>query len=424
MRLILIFAALLGIIGFGAWKVSTVFDQSKKTESDSGGVFSSPDSPAPVGSSPRPASEIERLKSQLGEEERKRALALNELQKVSQDKTAEIEKQKIEAEQKKKEIEKLEADLAKKQAVHLQSLPFLNRPVPDLSALSSGENVNPDSFNIIVDKTSNAWIVQGNDEFIESMRSFVERLDVKSQILDLDFLLVAVRESKLREMGLQGLMREGANFLDSVDLEFDKFGLSLGLSDVRLDFNFGRKNDDVSVVSLPVVRAFTGVPFVFKNVEEVPVSTVSRQDGIETTSYDFKEVGLMFSGEVNVVGQKLHLALNGENGSFAQSRLPDALIPPIFRKSSFQTQSFVTWNSWTVMAGMIVERSSVVRGLLSKKKESSRDLLLVFVRPRFQLKPIPRAIPVGFDAVDDPQKHPLTNRDSLDLLPTKIQIQK
>lgn len=428
MRIIIIILVLVGAIGFGAYKTFQMFSPQYQTERrhermvDAGLEIPEPPESGELekreavhsgqsSSTPSPVEvkkdETAQLKAQLD--------AISKT--VSEYKRTEDE-QNARLQHAEEEKQRLQAQLDKKNEVMTFAVPFLNRPVLPLSALSSSEAINTDSFNIIVDKLSNSWIVKGNQEFIDSTVELVKRLDQSPQTLDLDFLVVAINEEKIRRLGLTGMFQDGASYLNSIDLTFDTFGLNLALGNTNLTLDFQHTDEETFVVTLPVERVTTGAQFEFGNVDRIPIQTLTVSDGISQSGFDYKSVGLTFKGQLNKVSERYYLELDHSVGSVVGEYTSSA--PPVFRESSSRSQAFVELNMWSVMSGMMVERSTWSRGILSRKKSNTRDLVLVFVRPRDQLRAIPKAIPCLPDADVHPLLPPL--EDSFPSLDGYIEV--
>ncbi|GAA5477379.1 hypothetical protein Hhel01_00863 [Haloferula helveola] len=186
---------------------------------------------------------------------------------------------------------------------------------------------------------------------------------------------------------------DGANWLNSFDLGFSTAGLNLALDSVRVTIEAENLRDSVSVVSMPTVRTVTGENFSFGNVDQVPIASCTITDQSETVTFTYRDVGLQFSGIVSVIGERYFMNLEQSQGTIVGDGDPEQA--PRFREATSKNTLTLALDSWAVVSGLIVDRKQWRRGLLSKREEQLRDLVLVLVRPRTYLsnRP-PRAVPV------------------------------
>ena len=253
---------------------------------------------------------------------------------------------------------------------------FLNRIAPAPPVLRDGES---DNSQIILDPESNSWRWIANEIDTAIFQNLASTIDVPSTELDLDFVLLAVAEDGVKELGLTGLFRDGSSFRTLFDLGFSTSGLTLGFDGISTTINFRNLSTHSRVVSAPFVRAVSGRPFRFESVEEFPIPQTTVVDNVTRQSFEYRSIGLTFNGTVHALNSELRLNLVVETGSVTDSEFETA---PVFRNNTANVSGKLAWSRWSLIGGLRVDSGSTRKGIFSRSRESSSDLLLVFVRPR------------------------------------------
>gem|GEM_PF-6827047 len=302
----------------------------------------------------------------------------------------------------------LEREKLEKRKTELRSggYRFFNRAVPVPPNASRSQNAES---QIIQDSQSNSWRWIATEVQSEVFTQLASSLDVSGTEMDLDFVLLAVSEDGVNELGLTGLFRDGASFRTLGDLGFSTAGLSLGFKGVQLDFSAEKLLAHSRVVSAPFVRVLSGQEFRFESVDEVPVESTVVSDGISQTSFQFRRVGLRFNGTASAIASRASFELNVESGSVGDAGTNGV---PSFRTDSSSVSGFLEWARWSLVAGLVVDSETERKGFLSRSSQSTSDLLLVFVRPRLNFPsetppPLPSSpVGIGLKWADDPMLLP------------------
>lgn len=276
---------------------------------------------------------------------------------------------------------------------------FKNRPVPPApfgratSSLGSGKDT--DGLELSVDLGSNSWIMRGPPQSVNQLEKIAQYLDVTQTEIDLDFLLCAVSESWLRAAGITAAYQDGASWLSAFSLGHEGSTLRLESNGLAVDLSLEDSNSSARLVSAPVVRCVTGEPWEFSADQQVPVESVQRSEGIVSTSFQYQQVGLGFSGVLQKAGptNSFRLALTQRNGSADEPKTETS--PPSLRTQTLRTSLVVEIGRWSCVGGVGSWKTTKKRRLLGFSESEEQDLLLIFVRPRDSLQVAPRAFPVG-----------------------------
>ncbi|BCU78891.1 hypothetical protein [Luteolibacter sp. LG18] len=272
---------------------------------------------------------------------------------------------------------------------------FQNRDVPPAPfdrANTIGARPDDRGVEISVDHGSNSWLIRGPVIYVEQVMSIAKGLDIVQDQLDVDFLLIALSEDYVRSWGLSVLMRDGASYLSAFQLEPSGLSLTLSHDAFSLTFSAEDSTGSVRVVSAPVVRAVTGEKWEFSADTQVPVPTLQRSEGVVSTAFEYRKVGLGLSGTLNKApGGKYRAHIEQRNGTVDLAP-KDASTPPQLREQVLKTSAVLEPGRWSCIGGVRSWRVEQEKGFFGKTDKETQELLLVFARPRFQLAPVPRAM--------------------------------
>jgi len=306
---------------------------------------------------------------------------------------------------------------------------FKNRPVPaaPFGRNSAGVGGGPDQngLELSLDIGSNSWIMRGPPMEVQEIARIAEFLDQTQDEVDLDFLLVTVSESWLRAFGITAAYQEGASWLPGFTLGEGVSGLRISAGEFSVDLNASVADSSASVYSSPVVRVVTGEKWAFGSDKEIPIASVTRQDGVQQSSFEYRSVGLGFTGTLSKAGPSnaYRLALEQRNGDVDTSATPGPGMPPVIRSQLLQTSLVVEVGKWSCVGGVSSWRKEKKRRLLGVSDSEEQNLLLVFVRARDGLTIPPRAHLVrdGLEHLDPlaPDAWDLGPSDSMLLPPPK-----
>jgi len=273
---------------------------------------------------------------------------------------------------------------------------FLNRDVPGAPFDRVQNNAGkPDEHGveISVDKGANAWVIRGPIVEVEQMMSIAQGLDLEQDQLDLDFVLVALSEDYVRSWGVTALFKDGASYLSAFNLDVSGLSLTLSHGASSITFNAQDSNTFARVVSSPVVRAVTGEKWEFSADTQVPVPTLQRSEGVVSTAYEYRKVGLGLSGTIARAPRgQYRMHLEQRNGT-VDTPGKDSTVPPQLREQVLQTSAVLDVARWSCVGGVRSWQSETEKGFFGKSVKETQELLLVFCRPRFQLEAVPRALP-------------------------------
>ncbi|RYD45848.1 MAG: hypothetical protein EOP83_30605, partial [Verrucomicrobiaceae bacterium] len=164
---------------------------------------------------------------------------------------------------------------------------------------------------------------------------------------------------------------------------------------VAIDATLGESSAAVRLVSSPVVRTMTGEKWAFSTDTQVPVQVLQRGDGVVSTSYEYRDVGLGLDGIVRRMGDREYkLEIVQRNGS-VDTQAGATGTPPQLREQVLRTSVMLGLAEWSCVGGVRSWRVEKRKRLLGSEEKEEQDLLLVFCRPRVSLGHIPRAWPVG-----------------------------
>lgn len=278
---------------------------------------------------------------------------------------------------------------------------FKNRPVPPppfgRNSSSVGGGKDEKGLELSVDVGANAWIMRGPPTEVQDVGRIAAVLDVVQDELDLDFLLVTVSETWLRSFGVSAAYQEGAAWLPSFTLANGTGGLRIASNGFAVDLTASIADSSASVYSSPVIRCVTGEKWSFGADREIPIESTLRQDGQTQSSYEFRSVGLGFTGSVTKAGPKnaYRLQVEQRNGDVESSSGVEHGPPPVIRSQILQTSLVVEVGRWSCVGGVSSWRKEKKKRLLGVSDSEEQNLLLVFVRARDALSVAPTAYPVG-----------------------------
>lgn len=273
---------------------------------------------------------------------------------------------------------------------------FANRTAPPAPFAMSVSTDKQSSVS--VDPGANAWVMRGSPSEVEMLKAMAKALDVASEEIDLDFVLVAVSEQWLDSIGLSVLFNEGASYLSAFSLDGSGGSLRLSSGNVAVSLTYQDASESVALVAAPVVRCMTGDPFSFSNDTELPVPSLARSEGVVTSGVDYRSVGLGITGTVRALpGGSYRLVLEQRNGTIGKTVAVGGADVPQAQTQTLKTSVVVERDRWSCAGGVRTSRTITRKRLLGKSEEQTEDLLLVFVRARSSLELTPRAFPVDME---------------------------
>lgn len=266
-----------------------------------------------------------------------------------------------------------------------------------------------DGVGIALDDATNTWIIEVDESQAPHIRKVVEMLDIAPDELDLDFVLLAVSEKWLRSIGVDVTFQEGASYLSSVGIFDTSGGLRFASGSLRIDISGESSNEHVSVYRTPVVRILEGEQWKISEVIETPIPVTQTVDGVATTTVQYTSLGLELLGKCSKGTRGWRLDLEQSNGTKGADVNLNSFTVPERRTQSLKTAVYLEPNKWTVCGGVRNIESTTKSGLLFKRKGFSRDLILIFCRPRTSLRKVYKALP--------PFSKPGSVRDTDSILP-------
>lgn len=280
--------------------------------------------------------------------------------------------------------------LNKKKEEIMGAYTFIERVVPPFNETMTAQS----GTKVLVDDASNSWSWIATEEEGKSLVALAKSLDKRVQELDLDFSIVTVSAEHIRAAGLQAVFGPGLAEHTTSSLGFSTLQGSLALGNFNLKFDAQALAARSSVISTPLVRTEVAKPFRFSSAREVPIRTSTVSEGVVRDSIEYREIGLVFSGNTRTIGERLHLELLIENGTIVEDNERD--VPaPTFQTQKATVNGSLEWHRWSLYAALRVDAESIKSGIFSRSNSKNSDLLLVFVRPRFQLYNPPMAKPVN-----------------------------
>jgi hypothetical protein len=276
---------------------------------------------------------------------------------------------------------------------------FMNRAVPESpfnkGVSTTGSAKDERMFQLGVDEVSNAWVMRGPPLEVEQYERMAKALDIPQDEVDLDFLLVSVSEDWLRGYGVSVHFQDGASWASLFGIDAEGSTLRFASHSVAIDAQLGESNAAVRLVSSPVVRTVTGEKWEFSADTKVPVAILARGEGVVSTSYEYRDVGLGLNGLIRKMGDgQYKLDLTQRNGA-VDAQAGAAGQPPQLREQVLKTSIMLGLSEWSCVGGVRSWRVETRKRLLGKEEKEEQELLLVFCRPRMSLGSIPKAWPVG-----------------------------
>ncbi len=277
-----------------------------------------------------------------------------------------------------------------------------NAPTPPFQSTRQGNGRNvEDRLNVAIDEATNAWILQGPVFEVEQFERLAKELDKQQTEVDLDFLLVAVNEDVVRSWGITMQFQEGAGWLSALGVTYSGAQLTLGAGDFSISADLTKADSGVRLVSAPVIRCVTGDPWRFSADQQVPIQVLQRGEGVVSTAYEYRSVGLGLTGTIRRAGDRaFRLELEQRNGTVDTASRPDDGEPPQLREQLLQTSIRVEVGRWACAGGVRTWRTENGKGIFGKRSDEAQELLLVFVRPRMFLGGVRPAIPVASGDVE------------------------
>jgi hypothetical protein len=276
---------------------------------------------------------------------------------------------------------------------------FKNRAVPPppfgRNDSTVGTKADQRGFQMSEDTVANAWVMRGPVSEVQQVEHIAMALDLEQTEMDLDFVLVALSETWVNSYGLSAYFNEGASWLNSFQLDSSGAVLNFGAGDLHFTASLQSNNSDARIVSCPVVRAVTGEPWKFSADTSVPIAQLQRSEGVVSTNYEYREVGLGLEGVIRKAGDdQLRMEIKQRNGSIVDGTAA-AGAPPSLREQVLETVVVVQPQHWSCVGGVRSWKTVVKKHLLGNDREEEQELLLIFCRPRYFLQGVPRAWPVG-----------------------------
>jgi hypothetical protein len=291
--------------------------------------------------------------------------------------------------------------------ISIGSYKFVQRLAPEPPMVLRGETTM--RARCERDTATNSWVWFCTPHQAEQILALARAFDVRQQEMDLEFCLVLVNQDKIRSLGLSVLFNADASWLSALDLTGDSGSLRLSFDNWAVDLQAQHTDAVASVVSVPVIRAIESVPWEYNIDTEVPLPRSDVIQNVVRNSVEYRKIGFGLSGTVNMAGNDVLLALRQRNGSV--STRPNAAGQyPEFGTQDLSTTVRLAWWEWSVLGGIQVERSNVIKGWWSDRVQESSDYLVIFVRPRLTLSAPPKAVPVGSSRKPvelDRREHPL-----------------
>ena len=286
---------------------------------------------------------------------------------------------------------------------------FKNRVAPEAPAFLRDSK----GTGLIVqrEEASNSWVWMGSAVLASQVNDLAAVYDVEQTEMDLEFCLVLINRDKMSEYGLALFYRDQVSWLDALSLQGDAGSLRISSGGWALELDMGNSDAGLTVVSQPVVRCVDGEPWEFTTDSEVPIPRSEIIDGAIRQSIEYRPVGFGLSRAVRILGDVVRLNVEQRNGSIESSAATDVEAPTLSRQT-IATSLNMAWHEWSVLGGIQIDREELRKGLFRHSKSTSRDYLVVFVRPRLSLSAPPRAVPVVRPS----------SRDSHPLLPNKIEF--
>jgi hypothetical protein len=293
--------------------------------------------------------------------------------------------------------------------VSIGSYTFKARIAPEPPMVLRGESTMRARCEL--DAGTNSWVWFCTPHQAEQILALAKAFDVRQHEMDLEFCLVLLNQDKIRSMGLSVLFDSSASWLSALSLEGDSGSLRLSLDRFAIDVDVQHTDAVASVVSVPVIRAFEAVPWEYNIDNEIPLPRSDViHNGVVRNSVEYRKVGFGLSGKVTMAGDDVLLSVKQRNGSVSQ-RPSSVGQYPEFGTQDLSTTVRLAWWEWSVLGGIQVEKSSIIKGRFwSDKVQQSSDYLVIFVRPRLALSAPPKAVPVGSSrkpAETDRKEHPL-----------------
>lgn len=277
---------------------------------------------------------------------------------------------------------------------------FKNRTVPPLPfgqrQNMSGPEENDDGVILALDVVSNSWILRGPPYEVASMERVAQQLDIKQDELDLDFLLVAVAEDWVASWGIDAHFKDGASWLSAFNLDSEGASLRFRSGSVAIDLSAERGKSAARLVSSPVIRVMTGEQWEFSADTQIPVPVLQRSEGVVSTAYEYREVGLGLAGVVRQSdGGMYRMHIEQRNGNVEASAKQAAGEPPQIREQVLKSMVGLELSKWSCVGGVRSWRTETKKRLFGSEDREEQDLLLIFCRPRRGLGGEPQAWQAG-----------------------------
>ena len=278
---------------------------------------------------------------------------------------------------------------------------FRNRQVPAgavfaaaITTAGGGPDVSPAAIS--VDPASNAVIIKAAGLDAASIYNVCVALDVESSECYCDSWMVFVEGSNVENFE----MEIGYNPASGVALSASSegFGVAMPAGAFELKFSMLKSNGLLEVLDRPQIRLCSGEVAEVLTGQDVPVPTVTFQNGISTTGIEFKRVGLSFSVEPLFLPQnRVRLSCKAENGLLgAMVKVGAAEVPTISRQSVKGTAT-LGFDEAILLGGLETVRKEKRFGLLGEKEQVRTGRLYVGLVLR---SGVPRAWPVPAGNVD------------------------
>lgn len=335
--------------------------------------------------------------SQKGEKAKVHAQALKEETKAAQ--TAELPGQASEMATRQLDAKAQTLGVAPIDEVTIGNYQFVNRVAPEPPSFLRSENTR---LLVERDPVNNAWAWMGSKILTFKILELAKMYDRTQAEMDLEFVLVLLSTSKLRDRGVSLFFDDRALWMNALTLDGDSGSLRITSSGVSMDLSLQNSNGAVSVLSQPVIRVMDSDPWEFATDTEVPVPASDVVDGVVRQTVDYRTIGFGLKGTVRCVGKSVIMQIEQRNGSVVTKPAGTSSLPE-FSNQRISTSLQLAWWEWSVLGGIQVDKEEMTRGIFRDKVQSSSDYLVIFVRPRLALSPPLRAVPV----LSDDDVHPL-----------------
>jgi general secretion pathway protein D len=165
---------------------------------------------------------------------------------------------------------------------------------------SNTKSAGNENISIVVDERSNSLIVNASGKDYRGLLPLIERMDVSPKQVMLEVMIVEVTLKNQFEQGVEFFLKENNFSLGNQG----SFGLGniTGLSYIlnasskwNIDAKLKQGNDLVNIISRPSLVVRDGVTATLEVGTEIPISSSISDDGVTSTSVQYRQTGLSLS---------------------------------------------------------------------------------------------------------------------------------